>query len=111
MPATVDGSAGQLGSGGGTLISAKANATAPGMDATFDIPHLQVQGPRSRELLAACTDADVESLRYFRFIPDPVTICGVEGCWLARTGYGSANIGAEEGSAPCGLGVGRWWRR
>lgn len=37
VPATVDGSAGQLGSGGGTLISAKANATAPGMDATFDI--------------------------------------------------------------------------
>ena len=56
-------------------------------DATMDLPHLQVQGPRSRELLAACTDADVEGLRYFRFIPEPVTICGVEGCWLARTGY------------------------
>ncbi|MDX6521516.1 MAG: aminomethyltransferase, partial [Gaiellales bacterium] len=39
------------------------------VDATLDMPHLQVQGPRSRELLAACTDADVEGLRYFRFIP------------------------------------------
>jgi aminomethyltransferase len=64
------------------------------VDATMDIPHLQVQGPRSRELLAACTDADVESLRYFRFIPDPVTICGVDGCWLARTGY-SGELGYE----------------
>jgi aminomethyltransferase len=58
------------------------------------MPHLQVQGPRSRELLAACTDADVEGLRYFRFIPEPVTICGVNGCWLARTGY-SGELGYE----------------
>ena len=33
------------------------------------MPHLQVQGPRSRELLAALTDADVAGLRYFRFLP------------------------------------------
>ncbi len=59
-----------------------------------DLPHLQVQGPRSRELIAACTDADVAGLRYFRFIPEPVTICGVDGCWLARTGY-SGELGYE----------------
>ncbi|MDX6546040.1 MAG: aminomethyltransferase, partial [Gaiellales bacterium] len=64
------------------------------VDATLDMPHLQVQGPRSRELLAACTDADVEGLRYYRFIPEPVTICGVDGCWLARTGY-SGELGYE----------------
>ena len=64
------------------------------VDATLDLPHLQVQGPRSRELLAACTDADVEGLRYFRFVPQPVTICGVDGCWLARTGY-SGELGYE----------------
>jgi aminomethyltransferase len=64
------------------------------VDRTMELPHLQVQGPRSRELLAACTDADVESLRYFRFIPEPVTICGVDGCWLARTGY-SGELGYE----------------
>src|SRR5205085_8728566 len=44
---------------------------------TFEIPHLQVQGPKSRELLAGLTDADVESLRYFRFFPEPVTVAGV----------------------------------
>ncbi len=54
---------------------------------TFEIPHLQVQGPKSRELLAGLTDADVESLRYFRFLPEPVTVAGVEGCWVSRTGY------------------------
>ena len=61
---------------------------------TFEIPHLQVQGPRSRELLAGLTDADVESLRYFRFFPEPVTVAGVEDCWVSRTGY-SGEIGYE----------------
>ena len=37
VAATVDGSAGDLGGGGGTLISAVVSNTAPGMDATLDI--------------------------------------------------------------------------
>ncbi len=49
---------------------------------TFEIPHLQVQGPRSRELLSGLTDEDVEGLKYFRFIPRPVTVAGVEGCYV-----------------------------
>ncbi|MGZ4430756.1 MAG: aminomethyltransferase family protein, partial [Gaiellales bacterium] len=63
-------------------------------DNTLGMPHLQVQGPRSRELLAGLTDADVASLRYFRFIPHPVTVGGVEDCHVARTGY-SGELGYE----------------
>jgi aminomethyltransferase len=63
-------------------------------DRTERLPHLQVQGPRSRDLLEALTDEDVGSLRYFRFIPRPVRIAGVDGCWLARTGY-SGELGYE----------------
>jgi aminomethyltransferase len=33
------------------------------------------------------TDADVDALRYFRFLPDPVKVAGVE-VYLSRTGYG-----------------------
>jgi aminomethyltransferase len=61
---------------------------------THDIPHLQVQGPGSRELLQALTDADVAGLRYFRHIPHAVTIAGVDGCWVSRTGY-SGELGFE----------------
>ena len=63
-------------------------------DRTERMPHLQVQGPRSRELVAALTTEDVRGLRYFRFIPRPVRIGGVDGCLLARTGY-SGEIGYE----------------
>ena len=69
------------------------------LDVSFDeqthaIPHLQLQGPRSRDLLARLTDADVGSLKYFRWIPEPVTIGGVEGCYISRTGY-SGEVGFE----------------
>ena len=40
------------------------------------------------------TDADVAALRYFRFIPQPVTVAGVDGCWVSRTGY-SGELGYE----------------
>jgi aminomethyltransferase len=63
-------------------------------DATARLPHLQVQGPRSRELLQALTDADVAGLRYFRFFPEPVTVAGIPGCWVSRTGY-SGELGYE----------------
>ena len=65
------------------------------------MPHLQVQGPRSRELLAALTDADVGRLSYFRHIPQPVTVAGVEGCWVSRTGY-SGELGFEVFCPPAG---------
>src|SRR5207344_2786064 len=61
---------------------------------TFSLPHLQVQGPRSRELMAGLTDADVAGLRYFRFFPEAVTFAGVDDCWVSRTGY-SGELGYE----------------
>ena len=63
-------------------------------EVTAELPHLQIQGPRSRELLAGLCDADVSSLRYFRFFPHPVSVAGCEGCWVSRTGY-SGELGYE----------------
>jgi aminomethyltransferase len=51
------------------------------------MPHLGVIGPRSREVVRKLTDADVDALRYFRFLPEPVKVAGVE-VYLSRTGYG-----------------------
>jgi aminomethyltransferase len=63
-------------------------------DLTDDMPHLQVQGPLAREVLAPITEGtDVRELRYFRFIPDGVTVGGVP-VMLSRTGY-SGELGFE----------------
>ena len=51
------------------------------------MPHLGVIGPRSREVVQQLTDEDLGSLRYFRFIPHPVRVGGVD-VHLSRTGYG-----------------------
>ena len=58
-----------------------------------DLPHLQVQGPRSREALQPITDADLGSIGYFRFLPQPVAVGGVP-VWLSRTGF-SGELGFE----------------
>jgi aminomethyltransferase len=65
---------------------------------TERLPHLQVQGPRSRDLLAEVCDADVQGLRYFRFWPEQVSVGGVP-CWVSRTGY-SGELGYEVFCAP-----------
>jgi aminomethyltransferase len=57
------------------------------------LPNLQVQGPRARELMRTLTDADVDTLGYFRFLPEPVTVGGVP-VWLSRTGF-SGELGFE----------------
>ncbi len=63
-------------------------------DRTPEMPHLQVQGPKAREVLAPITEgADVNALRYFRFIADGVRVGGVP-VWLSRTGY-SGELGFE----------------
>jgi aminomethyltransferase len=63
-------------------------------DVTDDMPHIQVQGPLSREVLGPITEGtDVGELRYFRFIPDGVTVGGVP-VMLSRTGY-SGELGFE----------------
>ena len=53
---------------------------------TEDLPHVQLQGPGSRDLLAPLCDREVDELRYFRFWPDPVKVGGVP-CRVSRTGY------------------------
>ena len=63
-------------------------------DRTAQLPHLQVQGPRSRDILAPITEGvDVGALRYFRFETEGVKVGGVP-CWLSRTGY-SGELGFE----------------
>ncbi|MGD9959454.1 aminomethyltransferase family protein [Nocardioides sp.] len=62
------------------------------LDAEFEwvtpsMPHLGVIGPRSREVVQQLTDEDLGALRYFRFIPRPIQVAGVE-VYLSRTGYG-----------------------
>jgi aminomethyltransferase len=69
-----------------------------GMDVSIEpiterLPHVQLQGPRSREVLAGLTDADVERLAYFRFWPQQVQVGGLP-CWVSRTGY-SGELGYE----------------
>jgi glycine cleavage system T protein (aminomethyltransferase) len=79
------------------------NEVVRGMDVAIEpiterLPHLQLQGPRSRDLLAGLTDADVASLRYFRFWPETVQVGGVP-VWVSRTGY-SGELGYELFCAP-----------
>ena len=69
-----------------------------GMDVTIEpvtekLPHVQLQGPGSRELLAGLCDADVKGLGYFRFWPNQVNVGGVPS-WVSRTGY-SGELGYE----------------
>jgi aminomethyltransferase len=62
-------------------------------DVTENMPHLQVQGPKSREILAPITEGvDVAELRYFRFVPE-AKVGGVR-CLFSRTGY-SGELGYE----------------
>jgi len=67
---------------------------------TADYPHIGINGPRSRELLASICDADVPGLRYFRFWLEPVQVGGVP-CWVSRTGY-SGELGYEIFCSPDG---------
>ena len=74
------------------------------VERTDEMPHLQLQGPKSRELLASLTDADIASLRYFRFLED-VTIGGVPGLprlahgLLGRAGLRDLHVARERGAA------------
>jgi len=58
-----------------------------------ELPSMQIQGPKSRELMRRITDADLDALRYFHFLPDPVQVGGVP-VWLSRTGF-SGELGYE----------------
>ena len=68
-------------------------------DRTAAMPHLQVQGPKAREVLGPITEGvDVNTLRYFRFVGDGVRVGGVP-VMLSRTGY-SGELGFELYCAP-----------
>ncbi|MGH9171037.1 MAG: aminomethyltransferase family protein [Acidimicrobiales bacterium] len=54
---------------------------------TLSMPHLGLQGPRSRQALAPLCEADVSGLGYFRFVPETTRVGGVP-CLVSRTGYG-----------------------
>ena len=63
-------------------------------DRTREMPHLQVQGPKARDVLGPITHGvDIHALPYFRFVSGGVTVGGVP-CWLSRTGY-SGELGFE----------------
>lgn len=57
------------------------------------LPHVQLQGPRSRDVLASLSDADITSLAYFHFFPVKVRVGDVPA-WVSRTGY-SGELGYE----------------
>jgi glycine cleavage system T protein (aminomethyltransferase) len=58
-----------------------------------ELPSMQIQGPKSRDLMRSITDADLDALRYFRFFPEQVQVGGVP-VWLSRTGF-SGELGYE----------------
>jgi glycine cleavage system T protein (aminomethyltransferase) len=63
-------------------------------DRTREMPHLQVQGPKARDVLDPITEGvDVSGLRYFRFVPEGATVGGVP-VLFSRTGY-SGELGFE----------------
>ncbi|MEA2521617.1 MAG: aminomethyltransferase, partial [Actinomycetota bacterium] len=51
-----------------------------------ETPSLQIQGPRSREVVASLTDVDLGAMRYFTFIPERVTFAGAPVI-ISRTGF------------------------
>jgi glycine cleavage system T protein (aminomethyltransferase) len=53
----------------------------------LELPHLGLQGPRSREALSRVCSVDISELHYFHFIPEQVKVGGVP-CWVSRTGFG-----------------------
>lgn len=63
-------------------------------DMTAQMPHLQIQSPKSRDVLKTITEgADLDSLRYLRFIPEGATVAGIP-VMLGRLGY-SGELGYE----------------
>ncbi|MEP7059112.1 MAG: aminomethyltransferase family protein [Actinomycetota bacterium] len=51
-----------------------------------ETPSMQIQGPRSRDLVKTLTDADVDAMRYFSFIPQQITLAGAPVI-ISRTGF------------------------
>jgi aminomethyltransferase len=60
-----------------------------------ELAHLNVQGPRSRDILARLTDEDVSNAAfpYYTF-KDAITVGGIENVFVTRMGY-TAELGYE----------------
>jgi aminomethyltransferase len=67
-------------------------------DITDRMPLIQVQGPRSRELVSKLTDSDLSRLGYFRFLPHQIRVGDVPA-WISRTGF-TGELGYELFVAP-----------
>jgi aminomethyltransferase len=65
---------------------------------SLQLPNVQVQGPRSRDLLRQISEFDLDALRYYRFTPEQVRIAGVPA-WVSRTGF-SGELGYEVFCSP-----------
>ena len=63
-----------------------------------ETPSLQIQGPKSRELVKRLTAENIDSMGYFTFIPEPVTFAGAPVI-ISRTGF-SGELGYEIFLAP-----------
>ncbi|MCO4743346.1 MAG: glycine cleavage system aminomethyltransferase GcvT [Proteobacteria bacterium] len=50
-----------------------------------DWAQIAVQGPKAAATLAKLTDADLDAIGVYHFLPG--SVAGVEGCLIARTGY------------------------
>jgi aminomethyltransferase len=60
---------------------------------TAQLPHLQLQGPRSRDVLSSLVGGAVDGLGYYRLLTDPVELAGI-AVTIARCGY-SGELGFE----------------
>lgn len=60
---------------------------------SLDLPAVQVQGPRSRDLMRRIAGTAIEGLGYYRFLPDQIDVGGVPA-WVSRTGF-SGELGYE----------------
>lgn len=60
-----------------------------------ELAHLNIQGPRSRDLLAALTDADVSNAAfpYYTF-KDSIAVAGIDDVFVTRMGF-TAELGYE----------------
>jgi len=58
-----------------------------------EMPHVAVQGPKSRETLQKVTDVDLAGIKYYWFIPERLKVSGIP-VWLSRTGF-SGELGFE----------------
>jgi aminomethyltransferase len=82
-----------LWSDGEALQEAAAGLEVALTNHTRELPHLQLQGPRSRGLLERLGGLDLSGLGYYRFLTEPVDLAGVP-VTLARCGY-SGELGYE----------------